>query len=715
MNPTDGREVRLNRQPLLGLVSSRVRRALVPAAAFGVGFIGTLEATDVPGNSNLATIINGILTPGPHEYNLLGDVSVSGIAYFNTTNRLDVYIEGNGHTITKANNESIFWITGATPNASLTIRNANITSVNTGGSWGTISIDALSPNARIDLDGTKIYGTTGVSGQYSAGLTTFSLGTQVAGKVEFDANRGQGDGAGAVAVGSAASLLFEDEVTFTNNYTDNYGGAVSVYSGGSLTFDKKATFLGNHALNYFGGAIDLWGNLSTVHFNDGADFSGNYVKNSANQTYGVRGGAINIGYLTGASAEPQLVMQGVSEFTGNYVWGSSATPGAGGAIAITAVGAPLIGSNVPTGSAYYHSAVIDQGLFTDNYAYSDTGGGYGGAVFLKTIGDFTFGDGTAFEGNMAKTYGGAIYAESATIHLEGDVTFSGNRQGVTFSTTDGVLIPDISSGAANAIYFARGVNQGFASAGVMLNAGAGKLIDFGDPIESASDVSILVVKEGLGTVRFRDHNSDVLARTTVEEGTFELGDNVAYGRTGTSVNSYFHLNAGATLKGGAGATLLAADFDLDGRIEVAQGVFNFSGADVVFGSTTVLSLTITNANTYSSIDLNGAALDLNDAILEVIALGYKPSMDITDEFVIVTGLSGQAQGEFMQGALFEINGAEFAILYLADNISLKQVTAPPIPEPATYVLITALGVACLVWKRRSSRAQASLLHSNKAA
>src|SRR5690606_18190317 len=115
------------------------------------------------------------------------------------------------------------------------------------------------------------------------------------------------------------------------------------------------------------------------------------------------------------------------------------------------------------------------------------------------------------------------------------MTFSGNRHGVTFSTAGGTLTPDSGSGTSNAIYFAVSSN----TATLNMNTGAGERIHFADQIESAAGKTFTVNKTGAGTALFSDNNSDFLAQTNVSEGIFELGEGVAYGRSGNAATSNF--------------------------------------------------------------------------------------------------------------------------------------------------------------------------------
>lgn len=677
------------------LSASGYTKRFMATLAFGAT-TSAFGAVEVPNGSDLIPFLNAA-TAESHEFELLGNVTMNSIFYQNTAARQNIYIDAKGHTITKALNADIFWITGSFQNAFLTIRNANITSVDTGSSYGTISVGLNSHNATIDLDETRIYGTHGISGIYAGALTTHAQNTVVKGSVTFEANYGSGDAAGAVAVGNGAgaSLIFEGATNFVNNHTAHYGGAVSVHTDGAITFKEKATFTDNYSTTYFGGAIDAWTGATAITFEKDAEFVGNHVKNSIAHSYGVRGGAINIGYVSG-NAAPQLEMSGISEFTGNYVWGYNNTIGIGGAIALSAAGVnPLSNTNIDASHVY--SATFEQAIFTDNYAYSDTQNSYGGAIFSKSFNStLTFGSGSSFIGNASKTLGGAIYFDQGTINLNGNITFSGNHHGASFSTASGAPSLNAGSGSANAIYFAVSSN----TATLNLNSGAGETIHFADPIESAAGKTVSVNKTGSGTALFTDHDSDILAQTHISEGTFELGDGLAYGRIGTAATSNFHLAAGATLRGGAGSTLRSSATQLEGQLEVQNGEFSFEGSDVALSSTSVVALTIDSSDIYSKINMGGNALAINNASLQITATNYVPSQEISDTFTLVSNLSEQATGMFLQGDSITINGAEFEILYNADNITLQQLT---VPEPATYALILAAGMATAAWVRRQRK------------
>lgn len=681
----------------------RYGNCLIAALALGAA-TSAFGAVGVPEGSDLTPILYNSTASGLREFELLGDVETRTAYYLNTVPRYNISIDGKGHTITKGASDYAFFITGM-QGASLTIRNANITSRNTNNSYGMIVVDANSRDATIDLSGTRIYGSQATQGWYAGALTTYAQNTVVKGDVTFEANYGSANAGGAVATGyntGNPSLVFEGKTNFVNNHATTSGGAVLILPRSTVTFKENATFTGNHANADFGGAIQAWAGSGGITFEKNAAFTNNYVKNSGTRPAGVRGGAINIGNSP-SNNSPQLKMNGTSEFTGNYVWGAGNTVAIGGALSLSAAeGDPM--NNQAIDINHIYGATIGKGIFKDNYAYSDVGDGYGGAIFSKAReSTLTFGSGSKFIGNAATTLGGAIYFDQGTINLNGNIEFSGNRHGATFSTASGRPVLNAGSGSANAIYFSVG-NQAV-TATLNLNTGAGEVIHFADPIESAAGKMVTINKTGSGTALFTGHDSDILAKTLVSAGTFELGDGVAYGRVGTPATSSFHLAAGATLKGGADATLRASSIRLDGRLEVQNGEFTFEGSNVALSSTSVVALTIDDIANYAFINMGGNALAINNASLEITATNYVPSQEISDTFTLVSNLSAQASGMFLQGESITINGAEFTIHYNANTITLQQMT---VPEPSTYALILAAGMASVVWVRRQRKLRATV-------
>ncbi|MDR2845088.1 MAG: hypothetical protein LBV28_03235, partial [Puniceicoccales bacterium] len=645
-------------------------------------------ATLVAAGSNLTPILNAA-TSTDHDFKLQGNVTLGVMVEMNdpagAIDRRVLFIDGEyapgqRAIITRSGLDSRFNVN--TANDVLTIQNAVVTGNASSGGRGAILISAN--NTTLNLDNTLFTQNT-ATGHSGGAITLYGAGINatVNGNIAFTDNTATADAGGAIGVdgvGGKSTLTFTGETTFErNSAVTTYGGALEIYDDSTVVFEKKAVFRGNYVTAYFGGAVDVWSGKSRLTFNADVEFDGNYVKNTATHTYGVRGGAVCIGYIVG-SAPPQLEVLGTATFTNNYVWGRTSTPAFGGALClISAADNPGI---VAPPVGWQYAAQISTGIFENNIAYSESGKAYGGAVYAKTLNaGLTFGSGSRFTNNYAGTQGGAIYFDQGTLNLNGNVVFQGNRQGASFSTTGGKLAYVNGTGTPNAIYF--GVSSNTATLNLNTPASSER-IQFYDPITATTDKTVTVNKTGAGAVTFYDYDSNFRAKTTVSGGTFELLAGAAYGAKGTAAsNSAFTLNKGAILHGGAGSTLRAWQFTLDGEVLVDAGAFKLeTGSAVTLGSDSILSLSIENSVMFSQVELTiPAGLNLNGTLLQINAVGYVPSLDVSDVFVIIKGLSSQANGQFAQGEIITINDADFAIDYNAGNITLRQLTVPSISVP----------------------------------
>ncbi|EIP98381.1 hypothetical protein OpiT1DRAFT_02837 [Opitutaceae bacterium TAV1] len=668
----------------------------------GPGLAPLPAATPVAAGSDLTTKLNAA-TATNYTFDLLGNVYLGLYFTMNGGTRKTVIIDGaygeDGSRAVIERREADWRFNVNTAGNTLAIRNAVITGTASSGGAGAIHVTA--GNSTLDLHNTTFSGNTagdvlGYGGALSAMSNT---NTTVQGNVSFTGNRGAGQASGAVGIyGAAAStrstLTFTGETIFEGNSTTYYGGAVTINYWADAVFEEKAIFRGNYTTLYYGGALDLYGGNSHAIFKKDAEFTGNYVRNTGTQAYGVRGGAVNVGWITGTDT-PQLDFRGTTTFTDNYVWGYSTTKAYGGALSIVS-GETNPDTAAPPADRDY-TVLINKGIFENNLAYSDSGNAYGGAIYAKTQNNtLTLGSGSRFTNNYAKTLGGAIYFDQGTLNLNGNVVFEGNRQGASFDTGSGKPVYVAGSGTPNAIYF--GVSSNTAT--LNLNTTAGEQIRFHDPIAAAAGKTVTVNKTGAGEVVFFQHDSALLTKTTVSGGTFRLADGALFGLKGTTANSTFTVGVGATLRGGAGSTLRTSLLAVNGTLRADAGAFHIDTNNAVtFGGASALAFTIVDADTFSQIVFDTpASLLLNGATLEISASGYVPSLDMSDTFTLVTGLSQQATGQFAQGESVMINGAEFAIVYNNGSIVLQQLTA--VPEPAAYAALAGLGALTFILLRR---------------
>ncbi|CAK7039629.1 autotransporter outer membrane beta-barrel domain-containing protein [Saezia sanguinis] len=592
---------------------------------------------DVP-SGDLGSILNG----GSYNLRLTGDVTWSSTNpfYVNNATKTNIVIDGNGQTIdiSGAGNLFIGNTTGTSTPFSLAITNAIITqtALSTARSamfW--ISVSGVTGN--LNLEGTTFQnirptGNGGV-GDYGpiinlrSGNSTWNVDGGTAG-VTFQGNKGNADQPGVVGV-YAGSVNFNGKVTFDSNWTGNYGGAVSVYeaANSTMTFNGQTLFKNNRAAT-FGGAVDLWSGYSTLIFNGITTFDGNYVYGqgalnfdfpwSINDQHAA-GGAIHMGYLAGTGGG--ITFNDSVVFNNNFIVntksGATISDALGGAVSLNAKGG--------SGSSYtYNLSLKGPSTFTDNYVYSSSGHGYGGAIYTDSSGTVFVGGGSSFTNNVASTAGGAIYVRRGTISLSadrGNITFQGNRQGATFSSYSKTLEsgssytfyqPNAGTGTPNAIYW---TNNQTASHALNLDAAAGNAINFYDPLLADSGVTLTVTKTGDGEVAFYGDNgastnynslSSSTTNTTVNGGTFTVGNSAAYGNAAAGT---FTLSSGATLKGSNNGTLRAAAIRLNNGsgLTVSGGTLALDSASIALGSAANGIINLTGYGTLNaSSNLNAA-------------------------------------------------------------------------------------------------------------
>ena len=313
------------------------------------------------------------------------------------------------------------------------------------------------------------------------------------------------DGAGLYNASGAEATI--NDTLFSNNSSATDGGAI--YSAGTLTLNK-ANFTSNRANT--GAAVYSIGALSI----DGGEYSSNtttsnggavYLKNGRidnaifTENTGRSGGAVNISQSSGGS--PVNISN--STFKNNNASGTSSGSGLGGAI--NTVATPTLN--------------ITKSLFEGNIAGTQGGAIY--AVGVTTITD------TSFKDNTASSLGGAIFRsgnKALTINADQrDVVFSGNK----------------ANGVANDI-------SASASYTLNLNANEGKAISMDGGIVGKDENNKTTI----------NINSD----STINGGTVAIANAIKYA-TVTHNNGELHLNnvdlTGSTVTVASGATLNSID------------------------------------------------------------------------------------------------------------------------------------------------------------
>lgn len=430
----------------------------------------------------------------------------------------------------------------------------------------------------------------------------------------FIGNQSGGAGGAVYATGNGAkNFVFEGKTVFEGNSAGNFagatghGGGLYAYTGATFTFTgTAASFVKNAAFSGYGGAINS--RDGNVTFTSTGAYAGSpifsFVRNvSTAATNSLGGGAIHIdqtsggslifsasnamvtfqGNAAGGSGGAVRVGVGVSLQRGSFVFQGNQAGMTGGAIYASN------GAVALTPSGAYRIDVRTSATFASNLAINA-----GGAIAATQNADNSMYFGTdaagssiVFSNNVSGT-GGAIYATNGSTRLVfnasgGDITFTGNRQGVSFigsalnfasilagsgADATGYYAYTAGSGVANDIYF----NSNNMT--VSLDAAAGRTITFDGGFSAASTGNNLNVgKTGAGTVIFSRQDAtplgvntnDLKTTTTVDGGSFLLAKGAIYGSgagtitaaSGATLGGHGTFKETATVKGGA--TLLVGD------------------------------------------------------------------------------------------------------------------------------------------------------------
>lgn len=570
------------------------RRAVCLSALllFSAGWVMPVDAVDIVDGDNM---YSQAMTDGT-VFNLLGDAkifggtkSLSGSVTFNgqpggsvitlnnngssytklTTSTTNSTIVGNNVTFTGGNSGSQG---GAfTSSAPLNISGSSVSFKNNASSsyGGAIHINRLTTtdnNLTITADKFTLEGNTSTT---SGGGIWTNGNLILTGDLDLISNRSGGYGGGIRVENIFKASGTDKTITITNNLTTQGGAGINVAEIIDIEGTVKAT--GNTATNERGGALRAvdktisgvnLSNANTTHefvnnkagTNGGAIIGNSHVSIAGsaifnNNTAGLQGGAVHA-ISSNANAVTIGNTSATLKFTGNkagYAPNNTTTnTGYGGAIYtpgnVVLTGQQItVQNNIATNSAgaFYSGNTLNLTgtlVAENNRALTTTGGvAYALALNLTATGD------TVIQNNSAKTTGGAFHIQGSfgsstgvsTIYAkDGNITFSGNKSGVTFSGET----PVAGTGTANALHL-----QASAAPTLELKAEAGKHINFLDPVtgNASSTQGIVNINSGTtGTITFSGENytagsahvqSTIRAQTNVLGGTFEIKDNAEYG------------------------------------------------------------------------------------------------------------------------------------------------------------------------------------------
>ncbi|MDR3048763.1 MAG: hypothetical protein LBV16_02835, partial [Elusimicrobiota bacterium] len=392
-------------------------------------------------------------------------------------------------------------------------------------------------------------------------------------------------GGGAIYMRGSIFPIYSSSLTFSYNYSANFGGAIALNTTkNSVDFDSAKLYMTYNTAEGNGGAIyDGVGSYLVFYANVTAGFSYNRAQNGS-------GGAI---YKNGGSRNE-------FRFDGNtssFAFSNNFAQVSGGAIYITgegfeanstkmffdkntanssAGGAIYGGNNIFTDSTVYFTAnsgtnggAISNSVnaftystvwFENNRALSNAGGaiGYGGATFTNSS--------VTFKNNIAAQNGGAIGGQnSADIEFRGStVTFVGNSGSgggalhlnnikISFLASKASFANNYAPGAGGVFWV--GVNQAvFTNSSVtfMRNTTTGS----GGGIYLHAAAKVLFTGSG-GAYFIGNTASDGGAVTSASSISF----NMTNGTVIFSGNTALAFGGGA-LKGGAGSTIFLGNLSL---------------------------------------------------------------------------------------------------------------------------------------------------------
>jgi len=456
---------------------------------------------------------------------------------------------------------------------------------------GAISFEAAgSDNQKLIFQGDAIFAnntTSGIGGAIYGNNDKGVIKTlEFQGAAIFDGNKsgvggntspGGAIGGGTDASGALFNITFLNNAAFTHNFTPGLGAAIYTragnivfggpgeFDGAQIYFSRNVATVGTSAGRYGGGAIECGTNSATntssVFFLNPSShvvFDQNVC--TSIQPDGSTGGSNNSGMGGAMRASSGVYMlAGQFEFIGNQASGRGGAIYVGSGVRLTGYDfrdyGILYSGNTDTYK--YQIQIAGNALFQDNYSVRQ-----GGAIstdYEAIAGSIYIGGNTRFINNVASQDGGAIFFgfDGGSLTLDatnGDITFQGNRRGVTGATlptlddvdtilannsgTDGFMAI-ATNGSPNDIYFT--------GAGTMdLTIPVGRTVTMGGGIMGGS---VTVTMSGGGLWVFGTNaNTNLTTTTQILSGTFQL-QNATYGNNGSG---RFTLGAGA----GAGATLM---------------------------------------------------------------------------------------------------------------------------------------------------------------
>lgn len=463
---------------------------------------------------------------------------------------------------------------------------------------------------------------------------------------------------------------------FTGNSAQNFGGALSLMSYGAIanpgtTTVSNSTFTGNKVTNdgASGGAIYAEGTNLVV---TGSDFTGNTATR--------RGGAIYTDAAASTTIQNSTFAENSSEDTGGAV--ALTDFHANSALTATIENSTFTGNNtVRKGGALvilddeghqYLNVTLKNVSFKDNQATGADGSerkdGTGGAIHSES--DLTISGNSSFEGNTAKTNGGAIYMFKTDAAED-------NAAELTLTTEENETIHFANNKAgdkANDIFLANGTEASFEGKGrIELLSG---LAGSGAVTSSATDVYVEDVTGFTGNL-------------TISDGVFSV-NGAAFIDTDNQV-----FGQGADITIGTEGTLNLANVTHAGKITLTDGTVTDDGAitfdnKFLAGSVDGGVLTVTtNSELIGNSGFGSDTQEVQDNLNALFARGLSARESdimtrISQQYADGNVLSGEGVEAFRQATGGSVTAGAFNVAYDAQTQFTDSIVRHQISEHNGY-------------------------------
>lgn len=454
----------------------------------------------------------------------------------------------------------------------------------------------------------------------------------------FDSNRASLNGGGFSAV-NGSEVTFEQYTAFKDNSAGRHGGAFYA-DDATVLFLNDVDFTNNSASSG-GGAIYISGNNSSASFSGNVNFTSNAASN---------GGAVYI------NSSDNFTLNGTdNKFDSNQAWNSGGALFTDSSNVSFGKGLSFTSNSAAHGGGAIYAANGSNVSLGDATAFTGNSADFGGALFIDSSDMYLLNP--YFSGNTASHAGGAIYLQgSQSKHALLDIKVTSSSSVFSGNTADGVSnaihIGDYSSAnfntaAGTSIEMHDGITSGHTDASFTY-AGEGDFNFYGDASSNFADMTIaaqsgaafnLMNGAKLNAGNFYNKQNSIFNLANSQADKVHV---VNFGNDGTLIMEVFSaendndsITASGDVNLGTNSTLNLNDdlSDKNFRSKTFR-LINYGGAlNGVFDSVNFNSSVIFSTN---------PAINYGDLITDWITVTYRGDLNTTN-FGYLSGLSFNQQ------------------------------------------------------------------------